>query len=127
MIKYVVLFIILFIFYQRIRPVKGLKYMDANQLCVYMKSSPNSFVLLDIRDSVDYYAGHLEGAVHISLGRLPFVKKKELSAGSNIILVSDSKYHSKKAARILKKAGFPHLIALNKGRLSCCINKPIGI
>ncbi|WP_051621103.1 rhodanese-like domain-containing protein [Paenibacillus sp. UNC451MF] len=125
--KWLVLIVLLFIYYMWFRPVKGLKYMDSHTLCEFMKNSEDPVILLDTRDSVDYYAGHLEGAVHISLGRLPYVKKKELKKEAQIILVSDSKYRSKKAARILKKSGFSHLSALNEGKPSYCSKQPIGI
>ncbi|MBE1445150.1 rhodanese-related sulfurtransferase [Paenibacillus sp. OAS669] len=94
--------------------------MDARDLGNFTKSSDKPVILLDVRDSVDYYEGHLDGAVHISLGRLPFVKKKELRKEASIIVISDSKYHSKKAARILKKSGYSHLAALHVGNPCVC-------
>ncbi|NHN34485.1 rhodanese-like domain-containing protein [Paenibacillus agricola] len=112
---YLVAIIFAFYFFQRMKSVRGLHDIDAQTLCRLLQDMTDGVKILDLRDQTDYYANHIEGAINISLGRLPYVKKKELHIDDKIILIADSKYHSKKAARILKKSGFNHLTNLQDG------------
>lgn len=112
---FTVLSVMLIIFYNRIKPIEGLKYIDAKSFSFLLKDKPDDLKILDVRDQVDYYSGHIEGAINISLGRLPYIKKTEMSFDDEIIIISDSKYHSKKAARILKKDGYQNLMYLKNG------------
>lgn len=73
--------------------------------------------MLDVRDAVDYEHCHVEGSINISLGRLPFVWEKELSSDDSVLILSRSRYQSKKAARILKNHGFNRLYAMHE--LNC--------
>lgn len=91
-----VLILLVLYIYRRIRPMKDLKYIDAKSLSCLIKKKTKAIRILDIRDSIDYYADHIEGAVHISLGRLPYVKKTGLHVEDEIILISNSTYKSKK-------------------------------
>ncbi|MGG1552324.1 rhodanese-like domain-containing protein [Paenibacillus ferrarius] len=115
MISYI--FVILFVLYfiQRMRPVKGLKHIDLELFVNLLRDKPPEGKILDIRDQVDYHAFHIERAINISLGRLPYVKKAEFFKEDEIFLISDSKFQSKKAARILKRSGFENLTHVNGG------------
>ncbi|MGQ7887505.1 rhodanese-like domain-containing protein [Paenibacillus sp. WC2504] len=115
MIKYLILSIFFVYFIQRLRPVKGLKKIKAISFSYLLKDIPANLKILDVRDQVDFYAGHIEGAFNISLGRLPFVKKQEIHVDDEIIIIADSKYQSKRAARTLKKSGHHHLTYLQNG------------
>lgn len=102
------IFIFLFIkLVQRIVPIKGLKFLDEEAVMPFIDHP--SVKILDIRDPVDYEKGHLPGAINIYVGRLPYVSHKELTITDEIIIISSSLYHIKKAARILLKAGYRHL------------------
>ncbi|MCU6797665.1 MULTISPECIES: rhodanese-like domain-containing protein [Paenibacillus] len=93
-----------------VRPVKGLAFVDSKVL-----SSPSEAMtmkILDVRDAADYRNCHIPSSINISIGRLPFVWKQELSPNESILIVSESPYKSKKAARLLKKQGFDQLYAL---------------
>ncbi|WP_179232956.1 rhodanese-like domain-containing protein [Paenibacillus rigui] len=115
MFKYSIILFIIVYFIQWIRPVKGLKTIDVTSLANHLKDKSADFKILDVRDQVDFYAGHIEGAFHISLGRLPYVKKREFHLEDEIIIVADSKHKSKKAARVMKKNGFKQLSYLENG------------
>ncbi|WP_334074728.1 MULTISPECIES: rhodanese-like domain-containing protein [Paenibacillus] len=98
----------------RLRPVKGLAFVDASQLreTAALKGPAK---LVDIRDAVYYEQGHVQGAINISLGRLPFVWSKELSPEEPVVLLSCSLHQSKRAARMLKNRGFCQIYAV-RGR-----------
>ncbi len=115
MMKFMVLAVLLFWMIRRWLPVRGLKYIDAHELYKVMKNNPGTLVILDVRDQGDYIAEHIAGAVNISVGRLPHVRIDAFSAEDEIVMVADSKYQSKKAARILFKRGFHRLIHVNGG------------
>ncbi|MCA1292599.1 rhodanese-like domain-containing protein [Paenibacillus sp. alder61] len=98
----------------RLRPVKGLAFVEPGQL----RESANlkgEAKLVDIRDAVYYEQGHVQGAINISLGRLPFVWSKELSPDEPVIILSCSLYQSKRAARMLKNRGFRQIYAVRGG------------
>jgi rhodanese-related sulfurtransferase len=95
------------ILYMRLKPVKGLLFIDSMTLCA--KISNAKVQILDVRDSIDFAENQISGSINIYVGRLPYVKKKELHNDQEMIIVSTSKYDIKKAARTLKKAGYPIL------------------
>lgn len=108
--KLVVLFVALLLLSSVIRkrlPVKGLAFIEEHPLCDRMASA--DVQLLDIRDWVQYEAGHYPNAINIFLGRLPYVNKKELQRSSEIVIISPSKTKIRIAARILRKAGYDRL------------------
>jgi len=101
---FTILSVMLIIFYKRIKPVEGLKFIDAEILCEIKKNQ--NVKILDIRDPMDFEKSHVPGAINIYVGRLPYVSKKEFDINDVIIIVSSSEYHIKKAARTLMKSGF---------------------
>lgn len=74
--------------------------------CGNLPPKNTCYKLLDIRDALDFEAGHMPGAVNISLGRLPYLANKDLEPEYPVIIVGKKDRRSKKAARILKKQGF---------------------
>ncbi|WP_185897089.1 rhodanese-like domain-containing protein [Paenibacillus zeisoli] len=90
-------------------PVKGLSYVDAHVLREKDRSGQK---LLDVRDAYDYEKCHIQGSINISIGRLPFVWKKDISAEDSVLILADSMRKSRKAARILRKHGFQRLQVL---------------
>ncbi|MDF9839576.1 MULTISPECIES: rhodanese-like domain-containing protein [Paenibacillus] len=68
--------------------------------------------LLDVRDTNEYREGHIPGSINISVGRLPVVWKKDLSAEDEVIIFSHNWLQRKKAARILARRGFTRLYAV---------------
>lgn len=117
------------IYYKRVKPVEGLKYIDQDLLCE-LKNNPN-VKILDIRDPMDFARNHIPGSINIYIGRLPYVSKKELTMNELIVIVSRSESHIKRGARVLKKSGYHHLAAscwmecdtINReeGKLKVCI------
>jgi len=77
--------------------------------CDTVTNGNSTFKLLDIRDALDYQAGHVPGSVNISLGRLPYVANLDLAHAHSVIIMGNNDRRSKKAARILKKKGFQNI------------------
>ncbi|MGG6313133.1 rhodanese-like domain-containing protein [Paenibacillus macerans] len=96
---------------RRLWPVRGLTYLgDAALNCG--SALPPETKKLDIRDASFYEECHMDGTLNISLGRLPFVWEKELSPADPVLILSDRRYDTLKAARILRRRGFRQLYAL---------------
>ncbi|MFI2857366.1 rhodanese-like domain-containing protein [Paenibacillus sp. JSM ZJ436] len=106
---FLLLGLVLFLLQHRLGPVKGLRFLGEEQL-LHIKES-RQIQILDIRDASDFEKGHLPGAINIYIGRLPYVSMNELVPGEQLVIVSSSAYHIRKAARILKKSGYPELAA----------------
>ncbi|MFD3261442.1 rhodanese-like domain-containing protein [Paenibacillus lentus] len=92
-------------------PVKGLAYVDASILNG-ASGLPQETKMLDVRDEIFYRECHVQGAINISIGRLPFVWRNELSPSEPVLILSDSKIKSKRAARLLKSRGFRQIYAI---------------
>lgn len=87
--------------------------------CNTLTDSNSTYKLLDIRDALDFEAGHVPGSVNISLGRLPYVANVDLAPEQAVIIMGKKDRKSKRAARILKKKGFQHIYICIKP-IRCC-------
>ncbi|WP_410770878.1 rhodanese-like domain-containing protein [Fontibacillus sp. BL9] len=99
---------------RRFWPVKGLAYVEASKL----RETPEltgQAKMIDVRDAFFYEQCHVNGAINISIGRLPYLWDKELSPDEPVVILSDSLLQSKKAARLLKSRGFREIYAV-RGR-----------
>ncbi|MHA0857225.1 rhodanese-like domain-containing protein [Paenibacillus sp. CMAA1364] len=83
--------------------------------CSTLPTDHTPYKLLDIRDALDYEACHVPGSVNISLGRLPYVARKDLEPEHSVIIIGKKDRKSKKAARILKKKGFRKIYVCMNG------------
>lgn len=97
-------------------PVNGLAFVDLERASEETKTMK----ILDVRDAVDYRQSHFPGSINIWLGRLPFVWNKDLSLDEPVLILSDSRRKSMRAARILKNNGFLELYAVRKSRKVYC-------
>lgn len=87
------------------RPVQVLRYLQPHELQALLEGeSPVKQV--DVREPVDYYCRHMEEAVSMYVGRLPYVWRQVLSPGDTVVLIGARKRHIRKAARLLKRRGF---------------------
>lgn len=80
-------------------PVQGLQYISEPDLVGLGKS----LKVVDLREAPDFYAGHIEGAEHIFIGRLSFMWNRHVASGDTIVLVAENRAALRKAARLLKK------------------------
>lgn len=79
----------------------------------------NGAVILDVRTPGEFQAGHIKGAINISVDKLQGQLKK-LSKDKTIITCCASGMRSASAASILKRAGF---VAYNGGSWMSLRNK----
>lgn len=74
---------------------------------------PDHTKCLDIRDSSDFEKEYVPNSINISIGRLPYVWRKEnLSPKDSVIILTDNYFKGIKAVRILRKQGFHDLYLL---------------
>lgn len=98
----VIIFIAIVVVIRSVWPTEDLHEIP----CSTLTDNKSSYKLLDIRDALDYEAGHVPGSVNISLGRLPYVANLDLAPEHSVIIMGKKDRKSRKAARILKKKGF---------------------
>ena len=69
-------------------------------------------VVVDVRSKLEFWTGHLPGAVCIPLNRLPdgFAEHAELAAGSRILVYCASGARSRIAAEQLRAAGYSNVV-----------------
>lgn len=115
MIVYCLLMLLSIVISRSLWPVKGLDFIDSDMLDQAI--SEKEIKILDVRDAVLYEENHLPGSVNISIGRLPFLWDKELNPFEPILILSDSHWKTRRAARILKRNGFGQLYAQRE--ISC--------
>lgn len=80
-------------------PVRGLQYISIKDVEEVKKT--RSAKVIDLREAPDFYADHLQDAIHIYVGRLSFVWGMHLEQDETIVLVGQNRKTLKKAARIL--------------------------
>ncbi|WP_127531637.1 rhodanese-like domain-containing protein [Paenibacillus kobensis] len=95
-------------------PVPSLRYIQGKEEGETANNDLN-VKMLDVRDASDYWKRNIPGSINISLGRLPYVWRKQLSIDDVVVILSPSRSHSRKAARILRRRGFRRLYATRCG------------
>lgn len=89
-------------FIWRLRPVPGLTYISLSDVQP-LTITDNRLKLVDIRDAVDFYEGHVQDAVNIYVGRMPYVWSRHMEQGDNVVLIGDRPMPIRRAARILRR------------------------
>jgi rhodanese-related sulfurtransferase len=73
-------------------------------------------ILLDVRDSEEYNAGHLPKAIHISRGNLEFKVRKILpDKDANIVVYCSVDLRSALAAAVMKEMGYTNVKNMRGG------------
>ncbi len=68
-------------------------------------------VVIDVRSTVEFWLGHLEGAKHVSVDKLPVgLDGLGLSQQSRILVYCASGARSAQAAAVLKQAGYTRVV-----------------
>ncbi len=99
-INVVLLAILIYLIYDRFKPVKGLAHLTEEEIREKLKK-PQSVVLIDVRQPYEYKADHIPGAINIPLSQLK--KKKTVIPDKEIILYCQTGIRSKFAANALRK------------------------
>ncbi len=71
-------------------------------------------VLIDVRESREWRAGHAPGARHLPLSRL-YREPPHLPGGAEIHVICASGHRSQVAARLLRRAGFETVASVRGG------------
>ena len=80
----------------------GIAHIAASQL---LELQRQGHVIVDVRNASEYRAGHIPGALHIPLGRIP-ESAASLSRDSNVIVHCQGGARSPIALSVLRKMGF---------------------
>jgi rhodanese-related sulfurtransferase len=115
-INYLMYGLIAWFLYTRLAPIKGLNHLNAENFKRRMEQDKN-YVLIDVREPVEYKQGFIPGAQNIPLSQLK-ARYTEIPADKDVLLYCRSGMRSKQAARILNKKGFSKLAHLKGGILS---------
>ena len=99
--------------FTRLRPIKGLKTLNANQFAEQLKENPRK-LLLDVREPHEFKTGFIPGAKNLPLSQLQG-RLHEISKEEQVLLYCRSGMRSKQAANILSKNGFANLGHLRGG------------
>ena len=68
-------------------------------------ASAGEFQIVDVREPVEWRAGHIEGAIHIPLGDLS-ARMSEIALDRPVATICRSGSRSARAARLLGKGGY---------------------
>ncbi len=109
----VFLLAIVFLFYMRMAPTKGLRTLRADAFQAEWRNANNG-MLIDVREPAEFRSGHIPGAVNIPLSQLGS-KTDEIAKDRNVYLYCRSGMRSKQAARLLSGRGYANLAHLQVG------------
>ena len=109
----VFLLAIIFLFYMRLAPAKGLRTLRADAFQAEWRNAKNG-ILIDVREPAEFRSGHIPGAVNIPLSQLGS-KTDGISIDRNVYLYCRSGMRSKQAARVLSGRGYANLAHLQGG------------
>ncbi|AIQ43512.1 rhodanese-like domain-containing protein [Paenibacillus sp. FSL R7-0297] len=112
-INIVLIVLLLWFVYSRIRPAKGLKALGPQDFQNMMESTDQRF-LVDVREPGEYKTGYMNGAKNIPLSQLSG-RLGEITKDKTVFLYCQSGMRSKNAARILQKNGYSGLVHLQGG------------
>lgn len=96
------------------RPLANLETREAKELQELLETQGEDLELLDVRTVGEWQAGHIEGATHVSLGRLEH-KLSELPKERALALFCGSGYRSSIAGSIALRHGFEHVLNIRGG------------
>ncbi|TMQ07339.1 MAG: rhodanese-like domain-containing protein [Deltaproteobacteria bacterium] len=91
--------------------------ISASQLPALL-SQPNA-VLIDVRDSDEWAAGHLDGARSVPLDQLRADPDRELPAGATLVFICARGARSLTAAKLAERLGRDTVYSVDGGTLAC--------
>ncbi|MBD8069682.1 rhodanese-like domain-containing protein [Bacillus sp. PS06] len=100
-INIILVSVLLYIIYDRFKPVKGLNQLSEQEIREKLKK-PKDVVLIDVRQPYEYKSKHLPGAINIPVSKLK-KKNEQIPEDKEVILYCQTGIRSKNAARLIKK------------------------
>ncbi|WP_242213537.1 rhodanese-like domain-containing protein [Bacillus cereus group sp. BfR-BA-01383] len=96
----------------RFLPVKGVQNINGKELKSIVGKKGKQFI--DVRTLGEYRGNHMKGFQNIPLNELAS-KVNHLDKNKEVIVICQSGMRSKRAAKVLKKLGFRHIINVSGG------------
>lgn len=97
-------------------PALTMRGKRASSLEVTQLINRGKSVVVDVRDSAEFAAGHLRDARHIPLAELAQrAGELDKSKSKTVVLVCQKGVRSLSAAKLLEKAGFTDVVSLDGG------------
>lgn len=113
-IIYGLIFLLIIIFFvQRMVPAKGVQQIDASELKQLLKKKKD-YEFIDVRTPFEFNSNKIKGFKNIPLQQLK-QRLDELEQEKHIVVLCQSGMRSNRAAKILKKRGFPNVINVRGG------------
>jgi hydroxyacylglutathione hydrolase len=89
-------------------PLTSLATLSAQELGRRLRQKREDVVVLDVRTDAEWSAGHIEGARHIMLGKLP-ERLAEVPRNTPVVVVCASGYRGAIAGSLLRREGYPQV------------------
>ena len=74
-----------------------------------MNNNQEISTIIDVREPHEFRSSHIEGAINIPLGQIPYIVQELKNIGNNIILHCQSGARSGRAAEYLKSVGLQNV------------------
>lgn len=114
--QYILIGLIIIYLVNRLRPVKGLTNITAQEL-QHKLNNKEKLKIVDVREPFEFGSGHIKGAINIPLGKINELTEKQLKKDEPIVLVCRSGNRSRQAGRQLAKKGYQELYNLSGGMI----------
>lgn len=88
------------------RPLESLDLIDTETVKARLSQSAPDWSLLDVRGIDEYEAGHIEGAQHAYVGKLPDALS-EVNLADHVTVMCGTGMRATIAASVLQRAGYP--------------------
>ena len=87
--QYILIGLIIIYLVNRLRPVKGLTNITAQEL-QHKLNNKEKLKIVDVREPFEFGSGHIKGAINIPLGKINELTEKQLKKDEPIVLVCRS-------------------------------------
>ncbi|QUW22930.1 rhodanese-like domain-containing protein [Sporosarcina sp. Marseille-Q4063] len=112
LVNILLLVVVIWFFYQRLAPVKGVRNISTTELKSEIKNKDKQFI--DVRTPNEFKANHIKEFKNIPLANLQ-IKANDLSVDKEVFVICQSGMRSVNATRVLKKMGFKHITNVKGG------------
>lgn len=112
LVNVILLAVVVWFFYQRLAPVKGIRNISTAELKSELKNKEKQFI--DVRTPNEFNTNHIKEFKNIPLVDLQ-KKASDLSIDKEVIVICQSGMRSSNASRVLKKMGFKYITNVKGG------------
>lgn len=109
------LLVIAWFLFQQVLPAKGVRRLEKQELEQILANK--SYQFIDVRTPYEYNASHIKEFKNIPLKEMKG-RHIELAKDKEVVVICESGMRSNKAAKILKKLGFPKISNVKGGMIA---------